>query len=228
MAKKAWANKPFLFIQQGQSSLEAFVVLPFVAVLGLVGVQLLWLLFAQHILLSATSYVALYAATAPTDTIGQQLVFQQRIKVIQQDALILPQIRLVSPSAELSRQFAYYDPSTQLYEFDPAFAHLQLAEQKKLGTERVEKWLQLSVLEVEVTWCFRLRVVELVAGGANFVQGFFPTGWVNKESNRGEKNLLLAPCALYQASSGRRYFPLRAVVKTPLQSKRQWRLESGV
>src|SRR5690554_7534570 len=81
---------------RGQSLVEGMVALPLFLLFVAAIVQLIWLLLAKHLLVSATSYVALYAAIKPEDTLNQQAVFMQRIKPLQQN-LPLPRIELVLP-----------------------------------------------------------------------------------------------------------------------------------
>ncbi|MCO4322018.1 TadE/TadG family type IV pilus assembly protein [Aliidiomarina quisquiliarum] len=195
----------------GQSSVEAIVALPLFFFLAAAGVQLVWLLLAKHILLMATSYVALYAAVAPDDSTGQQLVFQQRIKPIQRGNLVVPNIKLITPAAELSRNVADYDAQTDNYTLDPAFASLQLGEHASNSIESAEQWLQLSNIQVQIEWCFRLQVPGMGAIlEAAFNRGVFQGG---------------TGCDIYNLLPGRYFIPLRAKANAPLHIKRQWRIE---
>lgn len=200
-------------MQSGQSSLEGVIVLPIFLFLAAAGVQLIWLLLAKHILLTATSYVALYAATAPEDEIGQQLIFQQRIKPVQRDDFVVPKIRLITPEAELTRKAADYNAETDMYAFDPEFVSLQLQERLESGNDSAEEWLQLSNVRVEIEWCFRIRVPGM---GVLLRQAF----------NRGLFNGGTG-CETYDVLKGGYYMPLRAGANTPLHTKRQWRIPNS-
>lgn len=212
-------NKPLCFyskhsrpiLNSGQSSVEAVVALPIFFFLAAAGVQLIWLLLAKHILLMATSYVALHAAVAPDDIAGQQLVFQQRIKPVQRDNFVVPKINLITPAAALTRRVADYDAQTGNYTFDPAFASLQLGEQANKGLENAEQWLRLSNVQVHIEWCFRVQVPGMgVFLEAAFNRGFFQGG---------------TGCDIYNLLAGNYYIPLRAHASAPLHVKRQWRID---
>ncbi len=198
-------------LSRGQSSVEALVVLPMFFFLAAAGVQLVWLLLAKHILLMATSYVALHAAVAPDDIAGQHLLFQQRIKPIQRGNFVIPKITLVTPAAELTRRVADYDAQTGSYTIDPAFASLQLGEHANNSIESAEQWLQLSHVQVQIEWCFRLQVPGMGA----FLKAAFNRGFFNGGTG----------CDIYNLVPGRYYIPLRAQAKSPLHVKRQWRID---
>lgn len=204
-AKLAGAHK-------GQSSVEALVVLPIFFFLAAAGVQLIWLFLAKHILLTATSYVAMHAAVAPQDSIGQHLIFQQRIRPVQRDNLVVAQIHIVTPTAELSHSAADYDVTTGNYFIDPAFATLQLQERAEQGEEQLEQWLLLSTLQVEIEWCFRLQV----PGMGPILLTAFDRGWLQGGTG----------CDMYNLVAGHYYIPLHARVNAPLHAKRQWRLKN--
>lgn len=195
----------------GQSSVEALIVLPLFFFLAAAGVQLIWLLLAKHILLSATSYVAMHAAVAPQDRIGQHLIFQQRIKPVQRGNSVVAQIHIVTPSPELSRSVADYDITTGDFFIDPAFASLQLQERAEQGEEQLEQWLLLSTLQVEIEWCFRLQV----PGIGPILLAAFDRGWLQGGTG----------CDMYNLVAGHYYIPLHARVNAPLHAKRQWRLQ---
>ncbi len=191
------------------------IVLPLFLLVISAGIQLIWLLLAKHILLTATSYVALYAAVAPADVTGQQLIFQQRIKAVQRGDLVVPKIHLITPDADLSRRVADYEVKTQDYSFDPSFATLQLreilAKSKLEGVLNAEEWLLMSNIQVEIEWCFRIRIPAM---GLLLQQAF------HKGVLQGGTG-----CELYSVLKDGYYIPLRAVARAPLHTKWQWRLE---
>ncbi|RUO43828.1 hypothetical protein CWE15_01100 [Aliidiomarina taiwanensis] len=189
--------------QKGQSLVEGLVALPLFFLLAAAIVQLIWLFLAQQLLISATSYVALYAATAPEDTLAQQAVFQQRIKPLGQH-VPLPHIHLVLPDKKQAQAVADYNANTQTFTLDPVYAKLQLKEKYDVSLEEAEQWLQLSNLEVQVRWCFKLKVPVV----AKLIKKAFSQG----DGACGVESLLLTGV----------YVPLTSTAKVPLHRKREW------
>lgn len=197
MCKVRWLR------QQGQSFVEGLVVLPIFFFVAAGIAQLIWLLLAQHLLVSATSYVALHAATAPNNTTAHLMVFKQRMKPLRQ-SLPLPSINLIRPNKEQAQAVAEYNVDTNTYALDPEYARLQLKEKHDLSAEKAEKWLQLSTLQVEIRWCFQLKIP--------IVDQVFQHAFTDTEGECALENILYPGV----------YIPLTAVAKVPLHRKREW------
>lgn len=192
--------------QSGQSFLEGIIALPLFLFFCAALVQLLWMLLAQHMLNSATRYMALHESTSPGSVIEQQAAFLARMKPLPGRGYVVPLIDVIAPeqaqveAARLTREAE----GEYLQELD--YVHIQLHQRNE---EQAEAWLALAVVPVRVRWCFPLRVPWIADVFMHF--DFF-----SEMEHR-------TYCEAY-GFSGAPHFPLYAVSRVPLRASRLWQV----
>ena len=189
---------------KGQSLVEGLIALPIFLLFCAALVQLVWLLLAQHLLNSATRYVALQESVKPGSSLEQQAVFLSRMKPLPGRGYVVPLISVLEPELALVQNADLTETDAGQYLHDMDYVHIQLQERTD---QQAEAWLKLAVVNVEVKWCFPLRV-PWVSEVVNVVD------WFADQAHQ-------AYCAGY-GQMGTPHFPLRSVSKVPLKATREW------
>lgn len=189
----------------GQSLLEATIAIPFfLTLVGLLG-QLIWMFFAAHHLQSTAVHVANAISVQLDKSLEHQAIFAYHMKPFMRYGYIPPSIRLLPVAPELAKQHADYDKKTQEYQIDPNFAAVQLSQ---IDKKDAEGWMRLHYIDVEIAWCFPLRVPVVN-------QILYDLLWRFKS----EQFL----CTMSGLATSGYYTQLKTKVRVPLHSQRIWK-----
>ncbi|RUO38781.1 hypothetical protein CWE13_03880 [Aliidiomarina shirensis] len=150
MSRLSWGYR-----WHGQSMLEVAISLFFFCVFIATITQLLWIFLAQQMLQATTLSAARFAAKASMDNAGVQMLIQNRIKAIPGLQIHIPKIQRVAPTDEDVKTHGIYDARNKRHRLPAEFPELNLS---LLTREEQEKFLQLRVLQIEIEYCFSLRV----------------------------------------------------------------------
>lgn len=139
----------------GQSTVEAAVSLMLFSVFIATMVQLLWLLLAQQMLQATTLSASRFAAKSNIDSAGMNLLIQNRLRAIPGIELHIPKIMRLHPTNEDIQQYGIYHSDSGRYRLPAEFPEVSLS---LLNIEEQEGYLQVRVLQMEIIYCFSLRV----------------------------------------------------------------------
>lgn len=139
----------------GQSTAEAAISLLFFSVFIATIIQLLWLLLAQQMLQATTLSAARYAAKSSANQSGMLLLIQNRFRKIPGIDLHIPEITRIRPTDEDIRKYGRVEQPSNRYRLSSEFPDLELS---LLTPEEQELFLKARILQLEITYCFSLRI----------------------------------------------------------------------
>ncbi|EGN76325.1 TadE-like protein [Idiomarina sp. A28L] len=139
----------------GQSTVEAAISLLFFCIFIAITMQLLWLLLAQQMLQATTLSASRFAAKSNVDLVGMNLLIQNRVRAIPGIELHIPKIKRLRPTDEDIKELGIYYSDSKGYRLPAEFSEVSLS---LLNRAEQEKYLQVRVLQMEIIYCFSLRV----------------------------------------------------------------------
>ncbi|RUO32216.1 hypothetical protein CWE12_04370 [Aliidiomarina sedimenti] len=143
--------------ERGQSLVETLWVLPLVMVIGLGGIQLLWLFLCFQLVQSTAMHVVRQASLDGFNRLRTFEVVEKRMRPMPGRVLHVPLVKRVHPSNTQIRRYGTLvtDEGRRYYQLDTDFA---LARLDAMPFDERQLWLRARTLQIELVWCQPLQV----------------------------------------------------------------------
>lgn len=141
--------------RNGQSTLEGVVGLLIFATFFALVLQVIWILLAQQIMQAATLQAARVGSSASMNLLPMRVLIFERLKIIPGIQLHIPKIERILPTDESIAALGVYDEERKRFKLEVDFPYVRM---QGLTKEQQENYLTAQVLQIEITYCFPLRV----------------------------------------------------------------------
>ena len=142
-------------LNKGQSTLEGVVGLFVFATFFALLLQILWILLAQQIMQSTTLQAARLGSASSMDLLPMRILIFERLKIIPGIQFHDPKIERILPTNETISAVGVYDDQRKRFKLEVDFAHVRIRE---LPRSQQENYLIAQLLQINITYCFPLRV----------------------------------------------------------------------
>lgn len=145
---------------QGQSTLEGVVGLFVFAVFFALLLQIFWILLAQQVMQSATLQAARLGSASSMNLLPMRILIFERLQVVPGIQLHIPKIERILPTDDTIAAVGVYDNQRKRFKLEVDFAHIRISE---LPKSQQENYLTAQLLQIDITYCFPLRVPLVAA-----------------------------------------------------------------